>query len=434
LKKTICDLLFFVMTILIKNVQIDQHPADIFIDGKFIKRVGAGLSDKADKIIDGAGKAAVPGFINTHTHAAMTLFRGFGDDIPLEQWLNERIWPYEKKLTEEDVYHGARLACLEMIQTGTTCFNDMYMHYPSVLRAVEEMGLRATLGATIFDYFQPDVAAQARRETEQFFAIPHSDRISFALAPHAIYTVSGDTLQWVRDFAAANDLLIHLHLAETQTEYHNAVKDFGLSPVRYLHKLKLLSPRLMLAHCLYVDEEEIQLLADHDVKVVHNPNSNLKMGSGHAFKYSEMKAAGITIGIGTDGCGSSNNLDLLEAAKIAALLQKGWRRDPTVMPAGEALQCITENGADILRVPAGKIAAGALADLCLIDLRSPTFTPDFHFASNLLYAASHGSCVDTVLCDGRILMENRHVPEETIILENAARTARKLICKSNQKP
>jgi 5-methylthioadenosine/S-adenosylhomocysteine deaminase len=426
LKKITYDLLFLVMSILIKNVQLDQQPTDIFIDGKFIKRVGEGLTGNADKIIDGAGKAVIPGFINTHTHSAMTLFRGFGDDIPLEQWLNEKIWPYEKKLTEDDVYHGVRLAVLEMIKTGTTCFNDMYMHYPAVLRAVEDMGLRATLGATIFDFFKPEVAAQAKCETEKIFAIPRSDRISFALAPHAIYTVSGDTLQWVRDFAAANGLLIHLHLAETLTECHNSVKDFGLTPVRYLHKLKMLSPRLALAHCLYVDEEEIQLLADHDVKVVHNPNSNLKIGSGHAFKYSEMKAAGIIIGIGTDGCGSSNNLDVLEAAKIATLLQKGWRRDPTVMPAGEALQCITGNGANILRVPAGEIAAGALADLCLVNLRSPAFTPNFHFASNLLYAASHGSCVDTVLCNGRILMENRHVPDEDTILENAARTAKQL--------
>ncbi|MDR3134311.1 MAG: amidohydrolase [Prevotellaceae bacterium] len=414
------------MRILIKNIQIGQQPADIFIDGQFIKKTGEGLCDDADKVIDGTGKAAVPGFFNMHTHSAMTLFRGFGDDMPLERWLNEKIWPYERKLTEEDVYHGTRLACLEMIKTGTTCFNDMYMTYPAVLRAVEEMGLRAALGATIFDYFQPEVAEQFKRATEKNFAIPRSGRISFALAPHAIYTVSGDTLQWVRDFAAAHRLLIHLHLAETQTEYQHAVKDFGLSPVRYLHKLKLLSPQLVLAHCLYVDEEEIQLLADHGVKVVHNPNSNLKLGSGHRFKYSEMKAAGITIGIGTDGCGSSNNLDILEAAKIAALLQKGWRCDPTVMPAGETLQCITENGASILQVNAGEIAPGALADLCLVDLQSPAFTPNFHFASNLLYSASHGGCVDTVLCDGRILMENRRVPGEKDILENAARTARKL--------
>jgi 5-methylthioadenosine/S-adenosylhomocysteine deaminase len=414
------------MRILIKNVQLNQRPVDIFIDGKYIKRIGEGLLDEADKVINGTMKAVIPGFINAHGHAAMTLFRGFGDDTPLEQWLVEKIWPYEKILTDEDVYWGVKLACLEMIKTGTTCFNDMYMRFPAVLRAVEAMGLRAVLGSSIFDYFKDDIAAKYRRESEQALLISRSDRISLSVAPHAIYTVSASTLQWVRDFAEANDLLIHLHLAETQTEYADSVKNFGLSPVRYLHRLKLVSPRLVLAHCLYVDDEEIKLLADHGVKVVHNPNSNLKLGSGHVFKYAEMKAAGIMMGIGTDGAASSNNLDLLEAAKIASLLQKGWRNDPTIMPAGETLRCITENGAEILRLNAGKIEPGRLADLCLVDLKTPAFTPNFNFISNLVYAASSGYCIDTLICDGKILMENRYVEGEEEILEQAAKTARKL--------
>ncbi|MDR2361194.1 MAG: amidohydrolase [Prevotellaceae bacterium] len=414
------------MSILIKNAQWNHAPIDIFIDGKYIKRVGEGLSDEADKVIDGTMKAIVPGFINGHTHAAMTLFRGFGDDIPLEQWLAEKIWPYEKILTDEDVYWGVKLACLEMIKTGTTTFNDMYMRFPAVLRAVEEMGLRAVLGATIFDYFKDDVAEHYKRETERSLAMSRSDRITLSIAPHAIYTVSAATLRWAHDFATANDLLIHLHLAETQTEYTLSMTRFGFSPVRYLHRLKLLSPRLILAHCLYVDEEEIRLLAAHGVKVVHNPNSNLKLGSGHAFKYKEMKAAGILTGIGTDGAASSNNLDMLEAAKIASLLQKGWRNDSTAMPANETLQCITENGAEILHINAGRIEPGRLADLCLIDLKTPAFTPHFNFVSNLIYAASHGYCVDTMICNGRILMENRQVDGEKEILNQAAKTARKL--------
>ena len=329
-------------------------------------------------------------------------------------------------MTDEDVYWGVKLACLEMIKTGTTCYNDMYMRFPAVLRAVEAMGLRAVLGSSIFDYFKEDIAAKYRRESEQTLLISRSDRISLSVAPHAIYTVSAPTLQWARDFAEANDLLIHLHLAETPTEYADAVKNFGLSPVRYLHRLKLLSSRLVLAHCLYVDEEEIKLLADHGVKVVHNPNSNLKLGSGHVFKYAEMKAAGVMMGIGTDGAASSNNLDLLEAAKTASLLQKGWRNDPTIMPAGETIRCITENGADVLRLNAGKIEPGRLADLCLVDLKTPAFTPNFNFVSNLVYAASSGYCIDTLICDGKILMENRYVEGEEEILEQAAKTARKL--------
>ncbi|MDR0756153.1 MAG: amidohydrolase [Puniceicoccales bacterium] len=414
------------MSILIKNVQWNHSPIDIFIDGKYIKRVGERLPDEADTVIDGTMKAVVPGFINGHTHAAMTLFRGFGDDIPLEQWLAEKIWPYEKIITDEDVYWGVKLACLEMIKTGTTTFNDMYMRFPAVLRAVEEMGLRAVLGATIFDYFKDDVAERYKRETERSLAMSRCDRITCSIAPHAIYTVSAATLRWVHDFATANDVLIHLHLAETQTEYTNSITRFGFSPVRYLHRLKLLSPRLVLAHCLYVDDEEIRLLAAHGVTVVHNPNSNLKLGSGHAFKYKEMKAAGILTSIGTDGAASSNNLDMLEAAKIASLLQKGWRKDSTAMPANETLQCMTENGAEMLHINAGKIESGRLADLCLIDLKTPAFTPRFNFVSNLIYAASHGYCVDTLICDGRILMENRRVEGEEEILNQAAKTARKL--------
>ncbi|MDR1681497.1 MAG: amidohydrolase [Prevotellaceae bacterium] len=421
------------MSILLKNVQLNRVPTDIFIEGKYIKRIGAALPDVADTVIDGTMKAVVPGFINGHGHAAMTLFRGFGDDISLEQWLTEKIWPYEKEWTDEDVFWGVKLACLEMIKSGTTCFNDMYMRFPAVRQAVEEMGLRAVLGATMFDYFQEDTATRYKRETLQTLTAPRSDRISLSIAPHAIYTVSARTLQWAADVAAANDCLLHLHLAETQTEHANSIKNFGLSPVRYLHSLKLLSPRLVLAHCLYIDDDEIRALADHGVKVVHNPNSNLKLGSGHVFKYTEMKAAGITVSIGTDGAASSNNLDMLEAAKTASLLQKGWRNDPTAMPADETLQCITENGADMLRLNTGRIEPGRLADLCLIDLKAPAFTPNFHFVSNLIYAASHGSCVDTLLCDGRILMQNRYVPGEEDILRQAANAAQKLEKVENKK-
>jgi len=404
------------MSILITNIQLNQQPVDIFIEGKYIKRIGTGLAEKADKVIDGTDKAVIPGFVNSHTHAAMTLFRGTGDDVPLEQWLHEKIWPYEAKLTGDEVYWGVKLACLEMIKSGTTCFCDMYKWYPDTLRAVEEMGLRALLGPTMFDFFDEKKAAAAKREIETYFAIPRSSRVSFCVAPHAIYTVSAASLQWADDFAKANGLLYHFHLAESQTEHANSVKNFGLSPVRYLHKIGVLSPRLILAHCVWLDEEEIAMLADAGVKVVHNPNSNLKLASGYQFKYEEMKAAGITVGIGTDGCGSSNNLDMLEAAKTASLVQKAWRNNPTAMPAGEALQCITENGAKIVGINSGKIAEGYLADLNIVNLKTPAFTPNFNVVSNLLYAA-HSDCIDTVICDGKILMETRCVPGEEDILK-----------------
>jgi 5-methylthioadenosine/S-adenosylhomocysteine deaminase len=412
------------MSILIKNVLLQQETTDIFIEGNSIREIGKDLACTAQKIIDGKGKAVIPGLINSHTHAAMTLARGYGDDIPLEQWLNERIWPYEANLTPEDVYWGTKLACLEMIKSGTTCFFDMYTFFERNAKAVEEMGLRAVLAATMFDYFDEKQSAIAKQEMMDCFEKKgkYSDRINFALGPHAVYTVSADLLRWTKDFAQEKDLLIHLHLAETQTEYNNTVQQFGLSPVRYLHKHGLLSPRLIIAHGVWVDEEEIRLLADHGVSVVHNPNSNLKIASGFQFKYKEMKAAGITVGLGTDGCASSNSLDMIETMKTAALMQKAWRFDATAMTAEEVLDCATVNGAKMLRLNLGKIATGYLADLCLVDLNIPAFTPNFNFVSNLVYAAN-GSCIDTVICDGKVLMENKYVPGEEEIMQKAADTA-----------
>ncbi|MDR1672795.1 MAG: amidohydrolase [Bacteroidales bacterium] len=415
------------MSIFIKNVQYEQSSVDIFIEGDHISRVGERLVCDADRVLDGTGKAVVPGFVNGHTHAAMTLFRGFGDDMPLERWLHEKIWPREAKLTDKDVYWGVKLACLEMIKSGTTCFCDMYMHYPVILRAVEEMKMRALLGSVVFDHFNDDIAARYKQEAERNMALPHSSRVSFSFAPHAIYTVSADTLQWVNHMAEANNCLIQMHVAETQTECRNALDNFGATPIRYLHRIGLLTPRLVLAHCLWIDDDEIRMIADHGVQVIHNPASNLKLGSGHAFRYEEMKAAGIKVGFGTDSASSSNNLDMIEAAKLASLLQKGWRNDPTAMPAREALHCITAAGAGILRINAGKIAPGYLADLCLINLNAPAFTPGNDFVSNLIYAASHGSCVDTVICDGNILMENRKVAGEEEILAEVNALTREFI-------
>jgi 5-methylthioadenosine/S-adenosylhomocysteine deaminase len=415
-------------SILIKNVWLERDTTDIFIEGNTIGKIGKNLNVQAQQTIDGTRKAAIPGLINGHGHAAMTLFRGWGDDLPLEQWLYDRIWPREAKMTEEDVYWGVKLACLEMIKTGATCSNDMYAVFNATAQAASDMGLRMVAAPTIWDFFDEKNTENIKKQTLQGLhdAQKYSSRITFAAAPHAIYTVSAKLLQWTHDFAHDNNLLIHLHLAESRTEHDNAVQQFGLSPVRYLHKLGILSPRLILAHCVWLDDDEVKLLADHEVSVVHNPNSNLKMASGYQFKYQEMKEAGITIGLGTDGCASSNNLDMIEAMKTASLLQKAWRYDPTLFPAQEALDCATVNGAKMLRLHTGKIEPGRLADLCLIDLNETAFTPNFDFVSNLVYAAN-GQYVDTVICDGRVLMHHRRVEGEQEILDRAAKAAHRLM-------
>lgn len=418
------------MSLLIKAVEWNNKPTDIYIEGNRIIEIGESLTKQADKIIDGKRKAVIPGLVNCHTHAAMTLFRGFGDDMPLKPWLEERIWPNEAKLTEEDVYWGAKLACLEMIKTGTTTFFDMYTGFHATAQAVEEMGLRAVLAGACFDHFKPKLAETCKRESENLLAsmCKYSDRLTYAIGPHAIYTVSGELLKWAHEFATANNILVHLHLSETKGEVEASVKQFGDTPVRYLHKLGILSPNLVVAHGIYVDDEEIQLLADHGVSVVHNPASNMKLGSGIRFMYDEMKKYGIRVGLGTDGCASSNNLDMVEVMKLTALLGKGWRENPVVLTAAEMLESATAVGASILNIDAGRIEEGALADLSLVDLHTPAFIPNFNFVSNLVYSAN-GNCVDTLICDGKVLMENKTVTGEDEIMDKAAQIAYDLIAR-----
>ncbi|GHV51222.1 S-adenosylhomocysteine deaminase [Bacteroidia bacterium] len=410
--------------ILIKGVACGGKLTDILIEGTSIKRIAGNIPADGCTLLDGKGKAVIPGLVNTHSHAAMTLFRGCGDDMPLMRWLEEKIWPREARLTYEDVYWGARLACLEMIKSGTTTFLDSYHIQPATAAAVEEAGIRGVLACACFDHFNPQEAEESKQRIRQCHAgmKEYSPRVTYSLAPHAIYTVSAPTLQWVDNYSKENGLLIQLHLAETEGEVAASIKQFGCTPVRYLHRLGILSPRLIIAHGLYVDDEEISLLAGNGVQVVHNPASNMKLASGYAFRFTEMRRAGIRVGIGTDGCSSSNNLDMIEAMKLASLLGKAWRKDPEALAAQEVLSAATSQGADMLGIRAGRIEEGCLADLCLIDLKLPAFTPNLNFVSNLVYAAN-GSCVDTVICNGKILMQNRKVEGEEEIMQQAAQRA-----------
>ena len=417
------------MSILIKNVLHQDKLTDVLIEGNRIARIASGISAPAGaEVLDGTDKAIIPGFINTHTHASMTLFRGYGDDLPLMTWLEDYIWPVEAQMTAHDVYVGARLACLEMLRSGTTCFLDMYMHPLETAKAVEEMGLRAHLSYTLFDQGNAERAELDRKRSYEYFDRfkELSDRITFTLGPHAIYTVSGEQLQFCHQFAVEHNVKIHLHLSETKGEIDECVRQHGLTPVRYLEKLGILSEHLVLAHVVWIDDEEMDLLAKYNVSVVHNPASNLKLASGYAFKYEEMKRRGIRIGIGTDGCSSSNNLDMVVAMKLASFLGKGWRFDSTACKADDIFASATSVGADILGIPAGRVEEGALADVCLVDLNTPELVPLNSLTSNLVYATSGSSCVDTVIVDGRILMRDEYVPGQEAIIAEAREVARRL--------
>lgn len=416
------------MSILIKQVQLGDQLKDIYIEGNKIHSIGNNITIEADKIIDGKGKAAIPGFVNGHTHAAMTLMRGYADDMPLMPWLEEKIWPLERKITEDDVYWGTKLACLEMIKSGTTTFVDMYHFFPGICRATDEMGIRGLLTHAGFDFSLHEKASEYKAEVKKYFESMHhySDRIQMAMGPHAIYTVSASLLRWIHDFAKANNLRIQTHISETNGEVADSIKTFGLRPVQHLESIGFLDSNVSLAHCVHLDDTDLKILADRGCQIVHNPASNMKLSSGHSFRYPDMKALGIPVSIGTDGTSSGNNLDMLEAMKLASLMGKVAWNDPTLWTAEETFACATSVAETLTGFKTGKIEEGYLADINLVNLNLPEMTPNFHLISNLVYSAN-GSCIDTVICDGNILMENRHVQGEEEIMRKANEVAFDLV-------
>lgn len=397
--------------VLIRNVLVEDERQDVLIVGQRIAAIGEGLTAEPGATqIDGSEQALLPGMHNGHTHAAMVLLRGYADDMPLHEWLNEKIWPVEARMTEEHVYWGTKLACLEMIRTGTTFFNDMYWHRSGSVRAVTEMGLRASLAGVVIDLFDSERAKAQRTEVEAQFEAHRDacDRIQMTLGPHAIYTVSEDSLRWLADFANKHDLLVHTHLSETEKEVSDCVRDHGMRPVEYLAHIGFLGPKVSFGHAIWLNERELAILREHTCAVVTNPCANMKLGSG-MFRYSEVAASGIPIGLGTDGTSSNNNLDLFEEMKFAALLEKVRTQDPTTAPAADILRAATATNAAIFRLDSGRIKVGALADLALVDLRSLAYSPGHCVTSDAVYSGT-GYHVTTTICDGQVLMRDGVIP------------------------
>ena len=411
------------MTMLVKNALLNGNKTDLYINGNIISKISKSIDCRADNVLDAAGKAVLPGLLNGHTHAAMTLFRGYGDDMELFEWLNNKIWPVEAKMTEEDVYWGAKLACLEMIKSGTTFFQDMYWHWPGTVRAVSEMGLRASLAGILIDFFDDKKARIQQNEIRTQFDMSrqYPDRIAFSLGPHAIYSVSVESLQWAKDFADTYDLKCQIHLSETEKEVNDCIQKHGLRPVEYLEEIKCLGPNISLAHAIWLNDNEIEILNSYSVGVVTNPCANMKLSTG-VFPFSSFHNGGVTIGIGTDGVASNNNYDLFEEMKIAALLEKSRTGDPTSAPADEIFKCVTRNNAEIFSINCGILEEGTLADLILVDLQTPSLIPGHCLTSDLVYSAN-GAVVDTVICDGRVLMKDRYVEGEEEIIARGREVA-----------
>lgn len=419
-------------SVLIAGVAIEGSTVDIAIDEEgMIAGIGEDAREVIDAefIIDGSDRIAIPGLVNTHTHAAMTLLRGYADDMPLQEWLEEKIWPLEAHLTGDDVYQGTRLACLEMIRSGTVAFNDMYFFMDRAADAVDELGLRATLAYGFIDLGDEEKREAEIRATEALVAhvkARRNPRIQAAVAPHSVYTVSPEGLRWCAAFAEEQGIGIHVHLAETEKEVTDCVAEFGRRPAVLLDDCGCLTPRTVAAHCCWLDEAECRLLGARGVHVSHNPASNMKLAVNRAMPYHWLKSSRANICLGTDGCASNNNLDLMEEMKFAALLQKFAWNSQTLLPAGEAVAMATSAGARALGTGPGTLTVGAPADIVLLDARAACTTPLHHSNSNIVYACN-GGAVMTVLCQGRVLMHERRVPGEEEIIREAAAAAQALV-------
>ncbi|MFA5325223.1 MAG: amidohydrolase [Bacteroidales bacterium] len=413
--------------LLLKQVTLKGKKVDILIDGKKISKIDSLINEAADKVILGKNKTVIPGFINMHTHTAMTLMRGIKEDVPLQQWI-ERIWEIEPNLTSKMIYWGTKLAVLEMIKSGTTCFFDQYWQIDQAQKATFEMGIRAVHTYVILDLFDKEKAKVQIKNCKQMYEASREwdSRTRFDVSFHADYSVSPEMIVWTSEFARKNGLKVHIHLAETLKETNADIEKHGMTPVKYLDSLGVLGPEVIAAHCVWLNDEDIEILSRRKVNVVHNINSNLKLSSGYRFKYNELRDAGVNVCLGTDGVASSNNLDMLESMKTMALLQKAWREDPKAMPLNELLDVATINGAKALSIDTGRVEVGALADLVLVDTHSSAFVPDFNFEANLIYAAN-SSCVDMVICNGNIIMEGRKVAGEDEILEQTNKLAWELL-------
>lgn len=400
-----------------KNMDIVEDSQIGIKDGKivFVRKKGDNLSDyRCDKFIDAAGSIIMPGLVNTHTHLPMVCFRGLADDLPLMEWLNNHIFPVEAKYVNRDmVYYGSMLAMAEMILSGTTTFCDAYFFESSIARATIETGMRGVVCQGFIDFSTPDNPKPSKKRgiaesfVEKWTGV--SPLVAPTLACHSPYTCSPETLKLIKSIARERDLLFLIHLAETREELTVIKKRYGTTPVRHLYNLGILDENTVPAHCVWVDEEETDIMADCRVKVSHIPESNMKLAAGNA-PIPRMLEKGITVGLGTDGCASNNDLDMFLEMDTTAKIHKVAEMDPTVMDAETVVRMATIEGSKTLGMEnsTGSIEKGKCADIIIIDTKKPHLTPLYNYYSQLVYSAT-GADVSTSIIGGRVIMENRRL-------------------------
>jgi 5-methylthioadenosine/S-adenosylhomocysteine deaminase len=442
------------MSLLLKNARIINPNSfsannfltkDIFIKSNVIDMISDKISDelidnikkndnKNIRVFDCEGKLVLPGFVNMHTHCAMSLFRGYGDDMPLHDWLSKKIWPIEAKLTEEDCYWNARFAFIEMIKSGITCFFDMYWHLDGVLRAAVDSGIRGYCSQVMIDMFDENKSKESINtvlKNYKYFSNNiegYCDRIKMILGPHAIYTVSEKTLLWCKKFSEEQNIFINIHLSETEKEVDDCIKKYGVRPVEYLEKIKFLKNNIVFAHSIWLDEKEIDILKKYNICVVHNPISNMKLSVGGKFPLKKYVDKNIFTTLGTDSVSSNNSLDMFETMKFASLLSKHNYVNPIITNSREIYSMATKNAYDFLGIKGGEIKEGFIADFILLDLNHYSLIPCNDIFSNLVYSAKP-ECIDSVICNGQIIMKNRKIDGEDIIRDKVKGISLRLLNK-----
>ena len=417
------------MSLLIKNATLPSGKrTDVLVDGNRIAKVAPSIAGSGEKL-DASGKLLIPGLVNTHTHAAMTLFRGVAEDMELKSWLAS-VRAVETKATPGQIRAGSDLACLEMLKGGTTTFNDMYFHMDEVAKAVDKSGMRAVLG-----YSMVDMGDEKKRKVELSIAEKFvkdwrgkaDGRITCSIPPHSIYLCSGELLARGNELSEKYGIPYHIHLSETRKEVFDCLEAHKKRPAYYLDSLGVLSERTVAAHCVWLTKEEVRLLASKKVSASLNPVSNMKLAGGSTAPMPEMQQFGMNISLGTDGAASNNSLSMFETMKFCALLQKNSRWDATVADNSSVFGAATIGGARALGINAGEIMEGKLADLALLDLKAPNMAPRHSLVSNLVYSAHAGNVTDAII-DGKLVMENRKVLtlDEEKVVEAAQKEAEKL--------
>ena len=416
------------MKILIKNVDLIsmcdsrekiEKDIDIKIDGEQIVEISKNIkSDNVDKIIDGSGKVAMPGLVNTHAHIPMSIFRETVDGYALQDWLTKKIWPLEDKLTPDDIYNASLLSFLEMIKTGTTTANDMYFMTEDIIKAAKKTKIRFQTSRTLMGDINED-GLKRISELQNLLNIYQSkdELISFNVGIHGLYTSTREYVRKCVEFAKEYDLPIHMHFCENSQEVKDIISSYSSKPIEVLMQ-EFKDTKLILAHCVKLDKEDIEAFKKLNISVAHCPVSNLKLGCGVA-KISDMLLNNINVSLGTDGQGSACNLDMFEEMKYAALLQKGFNEDATKLPAYDVLKMATINGAKALGLDdkIGSIEEGKRADLILVDMSDLILNPVNDIFSDIVYNAK-GNNVATTIINGEILMENRKtLHNETDIIE-----------------